>query len=438
MALRTLAPRGLAGCLAAVLAAASIARPARADDGAKSPALDDARLDLSVPDTPAFTALGVSPSSISRPTNLRDLAIALASGVNGAGSVQNGLAIEVAPMKFFPSGAGVHRATPADLLLGGLAFSLGTNIAGTAPGETTSIAYAARWILGGYDPATDVDGLGDCLGAALTAPKDDGSDAPPPDPNAPVVTKATTDAPTIVKRQSAADCRAMFRAAHLTSFAVELAYAHIDQAAGSTSLGDIHPDDDVGWVSVSIPLPKPFRTFAEDDASFATALAAYESDPANSVTTAVKHADLQACRESQTECRARHAALWSAIWQYRVAKKPGEGAAAFAPILFGRVDSKRIDLALLPRQTQLQVSARLPYITDRWSAFAEGGYKLADLGGSVTPAPKNSAPLGIGGDVRLGDGTWVGLYFGYDAIGGALLSLANLRWAVGEKRPYSY
>jgi hypothetical protein len=571
-------------------ASASASGSAPAPSSSSSTSLNKARLDLSVPDIPAFTALGVSPSTISRPTNLKDLAAALSNGVNTSGAIQSGLAVEVAPLKFFPppspQGNGVHEPGMTDAVLGGLAFSVGTNVTGTSPSVTSSLAYGARWVLGGYEPATDTEGLGACLSAMLplSAPGiQQGFDtAPPPDDGVPPLTgtppKATTVAPAIVDVQGLGDCRALFRAAHLASTAFEAAYAHVDQASGSTSLSDIHPNDDVGWASLSIA-PKALRTFTDDDVSVpalaraygdgvvadqrsdaeakeaaaadakkkaeqahapadaadhasqraaqaqanaasasaaaadakqkaeqaraavnaaagagaaavaaaskaaadadaallapmiaaavaqhaadeATAAAATAKKAADDVKDAVAKLD-QAAATAQKEADDAKAALPDveraiascktaacdsltndqrrALWKKAVAAKPGNNAMAFAPLLFGRVDSKRIVLTSVPRQTQLQLSARLPLIADGWSFFFEGGYKFTDLGGDVTPAPKNSLPLGLGGDVRLGDGTWLGLYAGYDALNGSLLSVGNLKWSFGEKsRPYSY
>jgi hypothetical protein len=47
-------------------------------------------------------------------------------------------------------------------------------------------------------------------------------------------------------------------------------------------------------------------------------------------------------------------------------------------------------------------------------------------------------PLGLGGDLRLGDGTWFGIYAGVDVKSGEIFSLGNVKWSIGEKRPYEY
>jgi hypothetical protein len=57
----------------------------------------DASIDLAVPDSPAFSVLGVSPSNVERPASPRELALSLLNGVDANGNFQTGMAIETAP-----------------------------------------------------------------------------------------------------------------------------------------------------------------------------------------------------------------------------------------------------------------------------------------------------------------------------------------------------
>lgn len=50
-----------------------------------------------VPTSPAFTLLGVSPSNVIRPTNPKDLGVALLNGTDATGTLQQGVAIEFSP-----------------------------------------------------------------------------------------------------------------------------------------------------------------------------------------------------------------------------------------------------------------------------------------------------------------------------------------------------
>lgn len=54
-------------------------------------------VDFSVPDSPAFTILDLTPQSVVRPDSPRALAAALLNGVDHRGHVQNGVAIDTAP-----------------------------------------------------------------------------------------------------------------------------------------------------------------------------------------------------------------------------------------------------------------------------------------------------------------------------------------------------
>jgi hypothetical protein len=54
-------------------------------------------MDLSVPASPAFTVLGVSPETVTRPASLRDLQAALVNGIDKEGKLKSGIAVDVAP-----------------------------------------------------------------------------------------------------------------------------------------------------------------------------------------------------------------------------------------------------------------------------------------------------------------------------------------------------
>jgi hypothetical protein len=57
---------------------------------------------FSVPESPAFTFIGASPTEITRPTSPREFAAGLLSGMNAAGQVQQGFALEVSPFPVVP------------------------------------------------------------------------------------------------------------------------------------------------------------------------------------------------------------------------------------------------------------------------------------------------------------------------------------------------
>jgi hypothetical protein len=60
-----------------------------------------ANLDLSVPTSPAFTVLGITPETVIRPTSPRQFATALLNGADPNGNFQMGFALETAPYLLF-------------------------------------------------------------------------------------------------------------------------------------------------------------------------------------------------------------------------------------------------------------------------------------------------------------------------------------------------
>ena len=61
----------------------------------------DANLDLTVPETPAFYALGLTPESVSRPASPRELAADLLNGLDENGNFQTGIALATVPYLLF-------------------------------------------------------------------------------------------------------------------------------------------------------------------------------------------------------------------------------------------------------------------------------------------------------------------------------------------------
>jgi hypothetical protein len=83
----------------------------RSQDTAPADPLDaktddkDFKLDLSVPESPAFKALGVVPQEVIRPSSPQQLAAQLLNGVDPRGNIQTGVALDTAPyLLFFGNG----------------------------------------------------------------------------------------------------------------------------------------------------------------------------------------------------------------------------------------------------------------------------------------------------------------------------------------------
>ena len=60
-----------------------------------------ANIDLAVPESPAFTVLGLTPQTVTRPASPRELATSLLNGVDQNGNFQSGLALDFAPYMLF-------------------------------------------------------------------------------------------------------------------------------------------------------------------------------------------------------------------------------------------------------------------------------------------------------------------------------------------------
>jgi hypothetical protein len=71
--------------------------------------VNQGQLDLSVPDSPAFTVLGVNPTTVTRPTTPQELSSSLINGVDQNGNFQSGIALDFAPyMLAYGSKVGIN------------------------------------------------------------------------------------------------------------------------------------------------------------------------------------------------------------------------------------------------------------------------------------------------------------------------------------------
>jgi hypothetical protein len=374
--------------LLACFGLAVVPRAAKAADGvpAAAPADDvgKARLDLSTPDVPAFTALGVSPSKISTPTNIKDFVAAISSGISSTGQVQNGVAIEVAPAQLVLDYDKKKPDESTERLaryLGGLTISIGTNALSNTTTPTMQAAVGARWSIWGYTPQADPT-LAKCITQGIPSvviPLELDENGQPLSP------VQNPDTPDLKKLRQA--CRDRIRVAHLASTAFQIAYVHSAQAIGDTKWSSFSTLADTVWVSASWGINK--------------------AKPPVDLTFDKLQVPVSA---------------WG-----------------FQPTLFVRYDATNLG-AGAGRQADLFVAGRLPYITPGWSAFAEGGFKKLNVGDKASPPATSGtqAPVGLGADLRLNDGTWFGVYAGADLKSGEIFSLGNVKWSIGEKRPYEY
>jgi hypothetical protein len=59
--------------------------------------LGQGTVDLAVPESPAFGALGLTPKQVARPTTARELAMSFINGIDRSGNLQTGIAVDTAP-----------------------------------------------------------------------------------------------------------------------------------------------------------------------------------------------------------------------------------------------------------------------------------------------------------------------------------------------------
>lgn len=128
-----------------------------------------ATLDLAVPESPAFTVLGVTPENVVRPTSPRQLALSLLNGVDRDGNFQSGIAVDTAPYLLV---AGQHLTLQdyrdsknywSKRLPARTQVSLATAKGSTTDDKSSRVALGIRvtpWDAG--DPRLD-DELIDCL-----------------------------------------------------------------------------------------------------------------------------------------------------------------------------------------------------------------------------------------------------------------------------------
>lgn len=88
---------------------ASLQPPSAANQSATTKSVFDeakekvnlANLDLSVPESPAFTVLGFTPQTVIRPTSPRQFASSLLNGIDQRGNLQSGVALDFAPYMLY-------------------------------------------------------------------------------------------------------------------------------------------------------------------------------------------------------------------------------------------------------------------------------------------------------------------------------------------------
>jgi hypothetical protein len=125
-------------------------------------------VDLAVPESPAFTAIGLSPETIVRPATPREFATALLNGVDQRGHLQTGVAIDTAPYLVF-AGSRVslagYRRSRATQILSRTLVSLATTKGATSDDGSVKVALGVHATLyDSEDPRLRSDALLQCFG----------------------------------------------------------------------------------------------------------------------------------------------------------------------------------------------------------------------------------------------------------------------------------
>lgn len=129
--------------------------------------------DLAVPESPAFTVLGVTPQTVSHPTIPREFATSLLNGVDERGNFQTGLALDFVPyLTFFGKDTSLfsYAHHPMERFLARTQVSFATTKGVTDDDKSTRLALGLRMtIFDKGDPRVDRD-LETCYTNALNHP----------------------------------------------------------------------------------------------------------------------------------------------------------------------------------------------------------------------------------------------------------------------------
>lgn len=137
--------------------------------------------DLSVPETPAFTVLGLTPQNVTRPASPRELVTSLLNGVDANGNLQTGLAIETSPYLLFKGKTLTledYKDSYALRLGSRTSLSLATTTGAESEDESTKAAVGLHLTLyDAGDPRLNKD-LAECFSALFPSESGPGNAIP--------------------------------------------------------------------------------------------------------------------------------------------------------------------------------------------------------------------------------------------------------------------
>jgi hypothetical protein len=166
----------------------SATSPAEAT-GSEADNITQRDVDLSVPESPAFTVLGVTPETVTRPTTPREFATSLLNGVDQKGNFQTGIALDFVPfLTFFGDQTSLfsYKHNRLERFLARTQLSFATTKGTTTEDKAARLALGLRLtLLDKGDPRLDGK-LNECYTDALNDPRLDADDlVTPPGPENP-------------------------------------------------------------------------------------------------------------------------------------------------------------------------------------------------------------------------------------------------------------
>ena len=134
--------------------------------GQADPSAATNTLDLVVPSSPAFTALGMDPTDVVHPSTARELTGAILNGADKNGNIQTGLALDIAPYLLLVGNEVTladYQTKSAVRFLSRLQFSLGTTKGASVDDPSARAAAGLRFsVFDRADPRMDTE-LTQCL-----------------------------------------------------------------------------------------------------------------------------------------------------------------------------------------------------------------------------------------------------------------------------------
>ena len=390
--------------------------------------MGDYFIDFAVPDLSAFTMLGVDGSRVSRPGNVRELAVALQNGFGTSGTLEQGLGLEVAPfwVAKSPDVVGDYN---------GIVHRFSVSAATLKANDTTRVGFGFRWVpIDHADPYDSeelrqalLEGLQEAMSEAVT----------PAERNA--LTKRVFDFAdstaiedtNVVALSTAFDVIDLKKSTESEKAASLIAVGGVD--------GRVKAILDAEGIVLSDAQRDTLDALVRDYTALAT-----------------KHINYDAESTASKEIAKRREAFRDTMWNaFSLQLASGATVATPGDVDFGFSWSSfvGVSLPLIHRYGQFLVHGQLDVPLEDSSdvRVAVGGrlilgsasnrFSLEGLWGSNDErlTGESSYRITVGGEFRLSEGTYLELATGVnlpDEGGSNLITLGSIKYAIGKERRY--